>query len=171
MPPLMKPNIPDATVLEFEHLVPSLQGDDVYFADGSLTNEELDAITNASTLETALETTVLLGEFSEKPVEIDSTTTSLPSRNHTSEGKRDNTIKLTLNGVSEAQINYFESPAFSEKTITIISVPKNRSRMVVFNGMKFKADWGGKSDELFTVTLSAKFAGITDRRIVVRKFT
>lgn len=65
------------------------------------------------------------------------------------------TIEVTLAGLGVKQKDWLESSEFSGIEHTMVCVSRELDRAVVFNGLRWIAEWSGESDGLFSVVLSA----------------
>lgn len=165
------PSGTDADDLLFSALTETLIGDDVYFGAGTLTAADLTTYFGDQTdiLASIASNFDLLGELAEKPVKIASKTSSLKTRNYKVAGKRENSVEITIVGISNLQKAYLESSAFTATDMTFVLLSTLRDRMVILNGMRWVVEWSGETDGLYTVVLSTEFAGSTNDRIYVWK--
>lgn len=172
--PLTPPTYPagmDQTNLEFASLIDTLVGDEAFFGTGSYTAVEFAAKYDTkqhaiSELGTYLDP---IGELAETPAKVDSKSDRLKTRNYAIPGKRTTTYQVTLNGMSAAQKDYFESSLFSGQVITIVLASNDRTRVTVLNGLRWTVDWSGEADGLWTVTINTEFSGVTKDKIFLAK--
>ncbi|MCB5269808.1 MAG: hypothetical protein M0Q99_11440 [Candidatus Cloacimonetes bacterium] len=120
-----------------------------------------------------------LGELAEMPGKVESKVNRLKTRNYLIAGRRNSSIELVLNGLSELQKDYFESALFSGLEITIllcknellaqgVNDPDNfkfPSPITVFSGMRWTADWSAEADGLWSVVITSEVTGATKDRI------
>ena len=162
---VVKPTLTGLTAsdLRLPALLESMPGDIAYFGAGTYSAADIASkYLNQTTLATELSTNLTdLGELAEKPTKADSKAEKLKTRNYTHPGKRTTNLELTLAGLSNLKKNYLESTAFSTTPMTIVLVSRANDRVVIYNGMRWTADWSGESDGLFTVVISAEFTGAT----------
>lgn len=168
--PFDLPTLPSgmtAADLDFDNLIDVLVTDDAYYAMGEYTEAELKAkFTDAESAEDEISTYFAsLGELAEKPVTAESQTEMKNTRKYSLPGKRTNPIELTINGMSKVQKAHLESSAFSGPKITIVCLSKDRSRITVFNGMRWVVDWSAETDDLFQMKIATQFSGNTKNRI------
>lgn len=171
---VVKPTYPsgtDADDLKFSALSETMIGDDVYFGAGTLTANDITTFFGDQTdiLASLASNFDLLGELAEKPAKISSKTSSLKTRNYKVAGKRENSIEITIVGISNLQKAYLESSAFSAVDMTFVLLSTLRDRMVILNGMRWVVEWSGETDGLYTVVLTTEFAGSTADRVFVYK--
>ncbi len=159
-----------AAALAFEALVDTFSGDFAYIAAGALTPADIATLTNALVYDQMLAGKFdILGELAEKPGKVDSKTSGLRTRKFQVAGARANTLTLQLVGISQLQKKWLESPAFSSALATLLLRTRDKTRVIIFNGLKWTAEWSGETDGLFDVTLATEFAGATDTRIYAFK--
>lgn len=184
---LTLPDVLDQEDLLLDALEAVMVGDAAYFSVGEIDVPAYLLLYQLQTNTYYLAYTILredseftaLGELAEKPGKVDSKVTKLKTRNYLIPGRRNSTIELVLNGISEKQKDYFESALFSGQLITIILV-KNEilghdiynfeeyqfpTSIVIFSGMRWAAEWNAEADGLWTVVLSSEMAGATKDRI------
>ncbi len=156
-----QPTLPGGTSLVFASLTEALPGDDVFFAAGSDTPGAIDSIcASKASLNSALTASFSsLGELAESPGSVESTLEKNRTRNYVIPGKRTNAVSITIAGISNKQKAYLESTAFSSTEFTFALISRDRSRVVIFNGMRWKADWIGEVDSVPLITLTSDFAG------------
>lgn len=159
-----------AADLAFAALVETFAGDYAYIAAGALTPASFPLLNNALAWDLLLNTSFnSLGELAEKPGKVDSKTSGLRTRKFKVAGARATTLELRLVGLGLLQKKYLESPAFSSLLATIVLRSRDKTRVIVFNGLKWVLEWSGESDGLYDLTLSTEFAGATDGRVYVYK--
>jgi hypothetical protein len=164
----------DMTFDMLEHVMP---GDYVYFALGSALSHinDISAITNQD-IDEIVQYMELLGELADKPGKVDSKINRLKTRNFAIESKRNSEIELNIVGISKKRKDYLESSLFQEKDVTILITDKDKSnisiltdpgyRCLLFDAMRWTADWSAEVDGLWTVVLSTAVSGSTASKIL-----
>ena len=110
-----------------------------------------------------------IGELSEKPFKIESKTEKLKTRHYQLEGKRTNTVTVTIVGISEDKKNWLEEQSNQMTELTFIALSKDKSQVILINGCRWTIDWSGEADGLYTEELTTEFSGKTSERIVFFK--
>jgi len=173
----------DAEDMAFEKLQAVVPGMDVYFAEGTLDQDDdlggtdLDISWDAL-MEFAFNF-LQLGELADKPVSVKSSVARLKTRNNQVEGKRSTSIEIRLAGVGTKQKDYLEND-LPTKDITIMIladefdlIPDESSLgepypVIFLNGLRWTADVMGETDGLWTVVLSTEIQGCSADRIIFK---
>ncbi len=182
MPPITHPGESIAQKLKWENQIPVMMGDIAFFSVGHVgPGDIIGLFGNTCLLARALRDGTLfyqMGELAEKPSKIESKVTRLPTRNSLVSGRRDSSAEIILNGISNAQKDYYEN-AFANQQVTII-LAKNEimtpdvtnesawnfdTEIMVYNGLYWKTNWKSTSDELNSLTITAELRGDTDASI------
>lgn len=161
-----------AADLAFTALLKVMPGDQIYFAAGSYADDS--AANTAFASQSAMTTELsgkydLLGEASESPLKNESKVERLKTRSYQLPGKRTNTAELKIIGIGNNQKRILESDNFQNAEITIVVISRDKTRAVVFNGMRWTCDHGGEADKLNEVTISTEFIGVTTGKTYVYK--
>lgn len=144
----------------------SIRSDEIYIGQGSLIFPADDTnFADKNAVKTLLESTTLLGDAAEKPFKLESKVEKLKTRSKIVEGRRTNTIEVRLAGITNKQKALLESGVLNSGDFTIIGVTVIHDQCLVINGLKWTYEFTGESDNLFSATLSAEFAGATDAKI------
>lgn len=140
-----------------EGILAAMPGDYAYIGAGSYSAAELElAFASKIALQAEIDDNLVqVGELAEKPQKVESKSTKLKTRNYLIPGKRETTIEVTLAGLGVKQKDWLESSEFSGIEHTMVCVSRELDRAVIFNGLRWIAQWSGESDGLFMVVLSA----------------
>lgn len=165
----------DPDLLLMSALQAAMIGDVALFSIGSFSDVEEDFWADTAAFNELFAKFQLLGELAEKPGKTESKVTTIKTRNFSVPGKRSSMVELTLAGLSSLQKDYLESDDFAGAYVTILLLPKNyldictlgeeELRLVCFNGLRWKVDWSGEADGLWTVVLSTEFSGSSANKI------
>lgn len=171
---LTKPTLPSGTTasdLLLPALLDAMPGDKAYIGAGSYSSGDISTKYADQTVMLAELAANLtdIGELAEKPTKADSKQDKLKTRNYALPGKRTTTMELSLAGLSNLKKDFLESTGFVGQEITIVLVSRTNDRVVIYNGMRWTADWSGETDGLFSVVLSTEFSGATAGRVYVLK--
>lgn len=169
-----KPTLPSGTTasdLLLAALLESMPGDRAYIGAGQYSAGDIRTkYANQTVMLAELAANLTdIGELAEKPTKADSKQDKLKTRNYALPGKRSTTMELSLAGLSNLKKDYLESNNFAGQEITIVLVSRTNDRVVIYNGMRWTADWSGETDGLFSVVLSTEFSGATAGRVYVLK--
>jgi hypothetical protein len=168
--------------LKWENQIPIMPGDVAFFSLGNVTANDLTAYFSDSLVVARLlrggSPFIQMGELAEKPSKTESQAARLATRNSLVAGRRDSTAEIVLNGISNAQKDYYEN-AFANKMVTII-LAKNEimtpdikdpnawdfdTEVMVYSGLYWKTNWKSTSDELNSLTITASLRGGTENDI------
>lgn len=157
-----------AADLDFSALLAQMVGDDVYIAAGTMSAADLATLTDQTDWDEALDASFdVLGELAEDASKIESKVTKLKTRNYQIPGRRNTPIELNIAGLGQAQKAFLESNDFTGSTVTIVLRNREKDTVIVYNGLRWSAEWMGEVDSLFKVTLSTEFIGTTNDKILV----
>ncbi len=168
MAPVSKPTLPAGTDLSFAELLDGLEGGHIYLGEGSYADIAAvkaafsDQDVAAATLAAGF---ISMGELAENPGKANSKAEKKKTYHYIKEGKRTNVVELHLSGVTEEQKNYLES-SLNSTAKTIVVQSDDLSTIVVFNGLKWTADWDGEFDDYWDWTINTEFNGATAAKIV-----
>ena len=180
MPPVTLP--PNPNTLKWENQIPIMMGDVAFFSRGNVSEGDLvgyfsDSYSLARLLRSG-SPFYQMGELAEKPSKIESKATRLATRNSLVSGMRSSSVEIVLNGISNAQKDYYEN-AFANQLVTIV-LAKNEimtpdltdegawnfgTEVMVYSGLYWKTNWKSTSDELNSLTITAELRGDTDANI------
>lgn len=167
--------------LKWENQIPIMPGDVAFFSLGAVTANDLADLSDSFGVARLLRDGSLfiqMGELAEKPSKTESQAARLATRNSLVAGRRDSTAEIVLNGISNAQKDYYEN-AFANKMVTII-LAKNEimtpdiddpnawdfdTEVMVYSGLYWKTNWKSTSDELNSLTITASLRGGTENNI------
>ncbi len=140
----------------------------IYAGVGKLSSAE---ITTLTTDKTSLETGLAsgyeeIGELADKSLKMESKSEKLKTRHYQIEGKRTNTVSVTIVGMSEEKKNWLEEQSEKMTELTLVGVTDKKDAVVVFNGMRWTVDWSGESDGLYTQIITTEFTGSTKNKII-----
>lgn len=181
MTPVTKPS--GVNNLKWENQIPIMPGDVAFFSLGNVTANDLtgdlsDSLGVARLLRDDGSPFIQMGELAEKPSKTESQAARLATRNSLVAGRRDSTAEIVLNGISNAQKDYYEN-VFANKMVTII-LAKNEimtpdiddpnawdfdTEVMVYSGLYWKTNWKSTSDELNSLTITASLRGGTENDI------
>lgn len=166
-----KPSL-DRVITSFQDQVAAFQHGSCWIGDG-----KFDAITDIppeskasqaaflSFLESAFDEVSDLGE---SPGKESSRVNKLKTSNHVIEGKRTNTVELTLIGLNQERKEWLESELNKEvRTIALLSADGASS--LIFNGMRWTYERDAEFNGLYTATLSSEYSGPTKKRYFIIK--
>ena len=167
--PLTKINGTAAANLAYARMLDSINVDKVYIAQGATAHGEiLPTIESLTTFNAELAASYTeIGELAEKPFKIDSKVDTVKTRHRAIPTRRKNTITLMVAGVNCHQKNFFESAAFGRTEHTILIIDEDITQGIYITGCVWKADWQGEADGIFTLTLTAEFAGATAKKVLL----
>lgn len=183
MTPVISPPPIEAAKLSWEKQTPVMPGDLAFFSVGHMSEADGDLVTfSESSLNMARTLRgnefYQMGELAEKPSKIESKATRLATRNSLVSGMRSSSVEIVLNGISNAQKDYYEN-AFANQLVTIV-LAKNEimppdttdeeawnfdTEAMVYSGLYWKTNWKSTSDELNSLTITAELRGDTDANI------
>lgn len=140
-----------------EAILAVMPGDYAYIGAGQYSAAEIElAFASQIALQAEIDENLMqAGELAEKPQKVESKTTQLKTRNYLIAGKRETTIEVTLAGLGVKQKDFYESADFSGTEHTMVCVNRAMDSAVIFNGLRWTAEWSGESDGLFSMVLSA----------------
>lgn len=170
--PVNKPTLPQGMssgdLADLLKQIGSVDICNIYAGEGNLTKAEITTMfANQTALNTALtEDFEELGELSEKPFKIESKSEKLKTRHYQLEGKRSNTITVTIVGMSEEKKNWLEEQSSDMTQLTLVAVSKERDQAVLLNGLRWTVDWSGEADGLYTQVITTEFTGKTKEKAV-----
>lgn len=167
--PVTKPTLP-ANLTSLAELLNQIGGVDVsniYAGVGILTSAEItELFSSKADLNTKLTSEYEeIGELSEKPFKVESKSEKLKTRHYQLEGKRTNTVSVTIVGISEAKKNWLEEQSAKMTQLTMVAVSKEKDQAVLLNGLRWTVDWSGEADGLYTQVITTEFTGKTKDKI------
>ena len=139
----------------------------IYAGVGKLSSAE---ITTLTTDKTSLETGLAsgyeeIGELADKSLKMESKSEKLKTRHYQIEGKRTNTVSVTIVGMSEEKKNWLEEQSAKMTQLTMVAVSKEKDQAVLLNGLRWTVDWSGEADGLYTQVITTEFTGKTKDKI------
>jgi len=133
-----------------------------YIGEGSYTAGEADtAFADLGALATELGSSLSeISDLGEKPGKEESKVEKLKTSNYVIEGKRTNTVELTLIGLNQERKDWLES-SLNDSAKTIVLVSSSGKDVLVFTGMRWTYERSTELNGLFTATISTEFSGQT----------
>lgn len=152
-----------------EGILAVMPGDYAYIGAGSYSAAEIElAFGSKIAMQAELDANLTMaGELAEKPQKVESKSTGLKTRNYLIPGKRETTIEVTLAGLGVKQKDFYESTEFSGIPHTMVCVSRDRDRAVIFNGLRWIAQWSGESDGLFSLVLSTEITQASSQVVML----
>lgn len=152
-----------------EKILAVMPGDYAYIGAGSYIAAEIElAFGSKIAMQAELDANLTMaGELAEKPQKVESKSTGLKTRNYLIPGKRETTIEVTLVGLGVKQKDWLESAEFSGTEHTIVCVSRELDRAVIFNGLRWIAQWSGESDGLFSLVLSTEITQASSQVVML----
>jgi hypothetical protein len=140
----------------------------LYIADGNYTKATADtAFANLTVKETELSSKFTkLSDLAEKPFKLESKVTKFKTLNYTLEGKRTNTIEISLVGLTQARKQWLEVE-LGKKNRTIILESKTGDSVMIFNDKRWVCDWVYEAESAFNASISTEFVGPTSTGFMV----
>ncbi|MBI9113214.1 hypothetical protein [Maridesulfovibrio ferrireducens] len=107
-----------------------------------------------------------ISDLGENPGKEESKVAKFKTTNFLIEGKRSNTIELTLIGLNQARKDWLETQLNKEiRTIALLSADK--ANCLVFNAMRWSYERSNEFNGLYTATISTEFSGPTKDRYFI----
>jgi hypothetical protein len=107
-----------------------------------------------------------ISDLGENPGKEESKVAKFKTTNFLIEGKRSNTIELTLIGLNQARKDWLESQLNKEiRTIALWSA--NKASCLIFNGMRWSYERSNEFNGLYTATISTEYSGPTKDRYFI----
>lgn len=166
-----QPSLP-AGVANFEDQLAAFQHGSCWLGDGGFGTKE--DITPESIATQAAYRTFLNGAFEEvsdlgeSPGKESSKALQLKTSNYVIEGKRTNTIELTLIGLNQERKDWLETE-LNKQTRTIALLSADEASSLVFNAMRWTYERSAEFNGLYTATLSTEYSGPTKKRYFIIK--
>jgi hypothetical protein len=155
-------------ILKFENVIAQFAHGKCYIGEGILTKSEADSMcADLTTLDTALGSDVdEISDLGEEPGSEKSEVEKLKTSNYLIEGKRTNTVELTLVGINQDRKDWLEQQL--NKTIkTIVLVSASGKDVIIFNGMRWSYDRETTLNGLFSGKISTEYKGPTGSRYLI----
>jgi hypothetical protein len=166
-----QPNLPTG-VASFNDQLAAFQHGSCWLGDGGFGSKA--DITAEDMATQAAYRTFLEGAFSEisdlgeNPGKESSTVVKLKTSNYVVEGKRTNTIELTLIGLNQERTDWLESE-LNKEIRTIILLSADEASSLVFSGMRWTYERESELNGLYTATISTEYSGPTKKRYFIIK--
>lgn len=107
-----------------------------------------------------------ISDLGENPGKESSKVVRLKTSNYVIEGRRTNTIELTLIGLTQERKDWLEAELNKElRTISLLST--DGDNCLVFNGMRWSYERETEFNGLYTSTLSTEYSGATKNRYFI----
>ncbi|MBI9030745.1 hypothetical protein JEZ13_01905 [bacterium] len=107
-----------------------------------------------------------ISDLGENPGKEESKVAKFKTTNFLIEGKRSNTIELTLIGLNQARKDWLESQLNKEiRTIALWSA--NKANCLIFNAMRWSYERSNEFNGLYTATISTEYSGPTKDRYFI----
>lgn len=107
-----------------------------------------------------------ISDLGENPGKESSKVAKLKTTNYVIEGKRSNTIELSLVGLNQERKDWLETQ-LNKEIRTIILLSSDGDNSLVFNGMRWTYDRDTEFNGLYTATLSTEYSGPTKDRYFI----
>ena len=153
---------------DFSRVLAVFQSGKMYIGEGSYSRTEAEAAYGDAAA-AAAELSSNLTEYSdlaEKPGKIESKAEKLKTKNYLINGKRSTLVELKLVGVTEDRVNWLEQK-LNDSAKTVVLEDIDGDNYLIFNGLRWVADWSEELDGLFDVTLQTEFTGKTEDKIMM----
>jgi len=166
---LIKPSIPNE-VTDFSEVLAKFSSGDLHVGYGGISKTDADlAFSDRTNMESLLSSkTVKIADLAEKPGKTESKVEALKTSNYTMEGKRTNTIELSLVGVNTSRKQWIEEE-LNKQNVTFILLNKERTAALIFNDRRWTGNWAYEIEGFFTATLSTEFSGPTSSAFMIYK--
>lgn len=156
-------------VTTFANMITAFQHGTCYLADGSLSQAEADTMfADLSVMATGLANAVAIGDLAESPGKEESKVEKLKTTNYVIEGKRTNTVEISLAGLTQDRKDWLEQQLNSTER-TIILVSSSGTDALIFSGMRWSYERSTEFNKLFTATIATEYAGVTGSKYFLYK--
>ena len=156
-----KPNL-SANVADFSENSALFSCGKIYVADGGYLPSEADtAFANTTSQLSEMAKYEEISDLGEKPFKLDSKVTKLKTLNYVIEGKRTNTVEITLVGLTKERKQWLEEELGSKIRTFLLENTKGNSVMI-FNAKRWICEWTYEADSLFNAVISTEYSGPSD---------
>ncbi len=107
-----------------------------------------------------------ISDLGENPGKEESKVAKFKTTNFLIEGKRSNTIELTLIGLNQARKDWLESQ-LNKAIRTIALWSADKASCLIFNGMRWSYERSNEFNGLYTATISTEYSGPTKDRYFI----
>jgi hypothetical protein len=167
IPNITKPTL-DNDILDFTAQLASFASGKLYVTNGGFTQESA-----ATTFATKTSTTAALAshfleiaDLAEKPGKIESNVDKLKTSNYTIEGRRTNTIELSLVGLNSKRKQWLESE-LNNISRTFVLLSQTKDSILVFNARRWTCNWVYEIEELAIATISTEYSGLSSEGFLI----
>lgn len=166
----MAPTALDKQVSDFQEQIAVFNHGSSWIGDGSFSDiGEIppEALLNQRDFENFLATTFMpISDLGENPGKEESKVTKFKTTNFLIEGKRTNTMELTLIGLNQARKDWLESQ-LNKAIRTIALWSADKANCLIFNGMRWSYERSNEFNGLYTATISTEYSGPTKDRYFI----
>lgn len=140
----------------------------LYAADGGYTKAEaIAAFADLTAKQTEVSSNFIeLSDLAEKPFKMDSKVTKLKTLNYTIEGKRTNTIELTLVGLTQERKTWLEEE-LGKTARTFLLDNTSGDSVMILNNKRWICEWAYEADGAFNAVISTEYSGPTTSGFMV----
>jgi hypothetical protein len=165
----IKPSL-DRKITNFNDQIAAFKHGTCWLGDGSfgdITDIPPEALVSQKDYNVFLNATFdEISDLGENPGKESSKVAKLKTTNYVIEGKRSNTIELSLIGLTQERKDWLETQLNKEiRTIVLLSSDGDNS--LVFNGMRWTYERDTEFNGLYTATLSTEYSGPTKNRYFI----
>ncbi len=156
-----KPNL-DRPVIDFNEQLASFRHGSCWIGDGafgSLADVPPEVILGQTEFEGFLNSNFdELSDLGEKPGKEESKVEKLKTSNYIIEGKRTNTVELTLIGLTQERKDFLETE-LNDIARTIVLWSADKSNVLIFNGLRWSYERSNEFNGLYNATISTEYSG------------
>ncbi len=164
------PTALDTQVSDFQEQIAVFNHGTCWLGDGSFENIEAippEQLISQKAFEGFLNSSFdEISDLGENPGKEESKVAKFKTTNFLIEGKRSNTIELTLIGLNQARKDWLESQ-LNKAIRTIALWSADKASCLIFNGMRWSYERSNEFNGLYTATISTEYSGPTKDRYFI----